>query len=90
MAHFRFVNKQIKGQLGKKHDSFIPNKTKQTHTNHEFPIIDLKGKSKFGNLLESLRVRAKTNPQLTYKRHNTVQHKLIDTLPHLNTVNGSR
>ena len=93
MDHFRFVNKQIKGHFGIKNDSIRAYKTNQTPTsgsNYEFPIIDLKRKSKFGNLLESLRVRAKSNPQLAYKRKYNVKHELIDTLPHLNAVNGSR
>ena len=94
MAHFRFVKKQLKGHFGNKNDSLLPYTNKQTPTkrsNHEIPIIDLKGKSKFGNLLESLRVRGKSNSELTYKRKYTVNHQLIDTLPHLNTAaNGSR
>ena len=88
-----FVNTQIKGQFGIKNDSirhYIANQTHTTGSNYEFPIIDLKGKSKFGNLLQSLRVRAKSNPQLAYKRKYTVKHQLIETLPHLNSLNGSR
>ena len=45
------------------------------------PIIDLQKKSKFGSLLESLRVRSENVPRFSRMNNYQVRHKYMDVLP---------
>ena len=46
------------------------------------PVIDLKKKSKLGNLLESLRVRSEKFPSFSRKKHAyKIHRKYIDSQP---------
>ena len=45
------------------------------------PIIDLKKKSKLGNLIESLRVRSEKIPSFSRKHAYKIHRKYIDSQP---------
>ena len=45
------------------------------------PIIDLQKKSKYGDLLDSVRVRSEYVPLFNRKHTYKVRHKLMDVLP---------
>ena len=45
------------------------------------PVIDLKKKSRFGNLLESLRVRSEKIPSFSRRHSYKIHRKYIDSQP---------
>ena len=47
----------------------------------DLPVIDLEKKSKYGNLLESLRVRSESLPRFSRKHTYKIKRKYIDTMP---------
>ena len=47
----------------------------------DLPIIDLEKKSRFGNLLESLRARSESLPRFSRKHTYKIKRRYIDAMP---------
>ena len=77
-----FYNKEISSSFSITESVSSPETMKNGVMTEALPVIDLKKKSKLGNLLESLRVRSEKFPSFSRKKHAyKIHRKYIDSQP---------